>query len=364
MRIHDHRDAAVGRTEGPPISARAALEGGCATCRTSACCWYVPVQQVRVHHYTDVDHLVRCAGFDRIEVGMHAAGGIVVYYRAPCRHLGPSGRGCGVYGTPLMPQTCRNTSPHDCWFRANVPESTESFVRLDEPRMRAVAELYRFDLSRAVTRHPSWPEVLATVRAVDEAEREGRQAALPPSGEPPGEIVFPWERGGDEPETRADLGWDEAIASPCDGCRAPCCTHLVFDVARPRSLEQLDRVRYLLQFPGTEIGLRDADTWLLVIRSRCRHLTPAGRCGLFGDPRRPRWCTDYNEWTCNYPDRYESVAAGDILRLRHDQFLEVTALYEFAPDGQATAAPPTLAEVAQRLASAAPRGPGAARGRA
>lgn len=361
MPIHDHRAAAAGLVGGPPISARAALEGGCATCRTSACCWYVPVQQVRVNHYADVDHLVRCSGFDRIEVGMHSGGGIVVYYRAPCRHLGPNGRGCGVYDSPLMPQTCRNISAHDCWFRANVPAQTESFVRLDEPRMRAVAELYRFDLSRAVTRHPSWPEVLAAVRAVDEAEREERQAALPPSGDPPGEIVFPWEEEV-EPVGRADLRWDEAISSPCDGCRAPCCTHLVFEVARPRSFAQLDRVRYLLQFPGTEIGLRDDDTWLLVIRSRCRHLTPAGRCDLFGDPRRPRWCTDYNAWNCNYRDRFESAAAGDVLRLRHEQFLEVAALYDFAPDGQILSDPPTLSDVAQRLARSTGRRPVAAPG--
>ncbi|MCC6620361.1 MAG: hypothetical protein IT385_03855 [Deltaproteobacteria bacterium] len=353
MALHDHRDAASAADLGPTLPARAALEGGCATCRTAPCCWYVPVQHVRLKHFTDVDHLVYCAGFDRIEIGWHANGEVVVYYRAPCRYLGPQGRGCSAYGSALMPQICRSASAHDCWFRANVPAATtDAFVRLDEPRMRAVAELFRFDLARAIERQPTWTEVRAAVDAIDAAERDGAQAPMPPSGDPPAEVTFPWEAPIDEAAPPpVELGWEQAIASPCDGCRAACCTHLIFETSRPRSFAALDRLRFILQFPGTEIGVRDEETWLVVIRTRCRHLTADARCGLFGSPRRPRGCTDYNAWSCTYVDRFERRAAGDTLRLRYEQLLEVASLYEFTPTGEAMNDPPRVAEVIRLLAA-------------
>ncbi len=331
LAAHAHRDAGAALTLPETITGAAATTSPCTHCATKPCCWYVSLETIEVTHYVDLDRLIFASGFARLEIGAHDNGRFTIFYRAPCTYLQASGA-CGVWGKPEMPLVCRSVDAHDCWHKSHVPNATNRFIRLDEARMRHVAELYRFDTKRAVTERPSWDELRHEVRRYD-------RSAPPAVSDAPVamEHTFPWQRP--ERALKTDLSWDQASANPCAGCAAYCCTRYVLKVKRPETITALDRLVYLSQFPGIEIGVRDDSEWIVAIRTRCSHLTATNDCGLFGSDERPRSCVDFNAYRCSYPARFGDQGLTDTLRIGHEDFRAVAARFTFDDDGAVVSAP-------------------------
>ena len=133
-------------------------------------------------------------------------------------------------------------------------------------------------------------------------------AALPPLApvsDPPGpaSAVLAQALGG--PPAPAPLPRPfAALAEPCAGCAAWCCTRLSFPRQAPTSAANLDHLRFCLGFDGVEAGVDRAGNWTLTLRTACAHrvVTPEGpgRCGLYDDPARPRVCERYDRPACAY----------------------------------------------------------------
>ena len=64
-----------------------------------------------------------------------------------------------------------------------------------------------------------------------------------------------------------------------------CCTKLTLEVTLTGPLQELFRIHY---------G-KDTDNVAIRIKHRCPHLGTDNLCELYGDPRRPEFCS---EWYC------------------------------------------------------------------
>jgi hypothetical protein len=126
---------------------------------------------------------------------------------------------------------------------------------------------------------------------------------------------------------------DPRVATPCEGCSAPCCTKLVFPMAIPSTASGLDFLRFTLGFPGTEIGVAN-DAWAVVVSTRCRHLGDDGRCGVYDQPERPLLCRYYDAVGCTYKPRYAVPAPVGYLRVRAEELRWLHECFRFDDAGQ------------------------------
>src|SRR3982751_3749656 len=94
-----------------PLSYTEAVVPPCATCATSPCCRYLPVQTFALATLTDVDYARYLLNFDNIALGVGADGNWSVYYRQACRFLDPDTSACALHGTPDKPHVCTQYNP-------------------------------------------------------------------------------------------------------------------------------------------------------------------------------------------------------------------------------------------------------------
>jgi len=326
--------AAAGRT----LSYGEAMASPCASCDTSPCCSYLPLASFQAQTLVDLDNALYLLNFDFIELGLSRNGDWHVYYRQPCRFLSPVDFSCTLHGTPDQPSVCVHYSPYSCWYRpALSPAGNGSYHRIDRRRLQVVLGAVRFDDERRVVEVPTWEGLTAAFEALP----------IEPDPEPVAPRTLTPNAPG-RPSVAGLTFADPLVQSPCDGCSAWCCDTLAFPMPTPATAAGLDYVKFVLGFPGTSVAVEE-EQWSVLVSTSCRHLEQ-GRCGIFGLPERPIRCRTFNEWTCSFKRNLGATPPDSFIRIGHEHFEELAAIYRFDSNGNATHLP-TGAEIAAHLRS-------------
>ncbi|MEL6347618.1 MAG: hypothetical protein AAFV53_31210 [Myxococcota bacterium] len=307
-----------------------ALSSPCVGC-SATCCTFLPLHDFQITRLQELDYALYLLNFDRIELAWLQGGSWRAHYRAPCTKLDLATRRCTVHGTDLQPNVCKRYDPYNCFYkRLFEGAETSDFVRMDRGRVRAWADMVVFDGHRDIVGYP---------------DRDAALAVLPPL-EPVVDPAIP-----DDPMLKT---WEHAVRhqtglpmkpaktfrdfkSPCSGCDAYCCTRLSFPHGVPASLGNIDHLRFCLGFPGVEIGVHHNGDWTVVVRTRCKNLVDdpvqGRRCGVYGTPERPNACSIYDASMCGYKQQHGQPRPGSFVRVQHDDFDVMAALFHFDDDG-------------------------------
>jgi uncharacterized protein len=95
---------------------------------------------------------------------------------------------------------------------------------------------------------------------------------------------------------REDLQPEESL---CDHCTAKCCKYFALPMDRPKTRKDYDFVRWFLLHERASAFTEDG-TWYLLVHTRCKHLQPDNRCGIY--ETRPQICREYTTADCEYDD--------------------------------------------------------------
>ena len=103
----------------------------------------------------------------------------------------------------------------------------------------------------------------------------------------------------------------------CGFCtNSKCCTYITQHITAPRSKEDFDLLLWQISHQNVEI-YKDSDGWFLLIDSRCNHLQPGGRCGIYES--RPQICREYSNDHCEFDEPAE--AGFDLYFRNYDELL-------------------------------------------
>lgn len=316
-----------------------ALVSPCASCQTAPCCTHLPLHTFKITNMIELDHALYLLNFDRIVLGLSASGEWSVYYAYPCRHLNRQDFTCTVHNSLAQPQICITYNPYHCWYKRVLTQSvSEDFLQIDRPRLEHLITRIVFDEFRNVVEVPDWNIM------IEELANLPLQPALPAS-EPPltDAATEAWQAMllnlESSPAQTEEIYTYEALRDPCDGCQAHCCQTLVFPQALPRSITNLDFLKFCLGFPGVELGIAD-DVWSLVVKTTCRHLQN-NRCSVYGRPERPLLCKYYDAWKCTYKINFGLPRPAGFLRVKLEQFKWLTDCFQFDQHGAIVQFPPT-----------------------
>ncbi len=192
-------------------------------------------------------------------------------------------------------------------------------ITLDAARFSAWLDLARVDHRGRLRRSPSFAEAQAAV------------AGIPlslPSADP---VHAPRA-----PATGANTPPRSHLDSPCDGCAAPCCDHIVVPLTRPSGRAALDAVSSLLETPGLSVGVSDDGAWALTAETRCTHFdADTRRCGVYGQPERPGFCRTYSPWACEFRKLFSGDPTSHFLSLTSRQFEAVRDIIPLSRGGSA-----------------------------
>jgi uncharacterized protein len=83
----------------------------------------------------------------------------------------------------------------------------------------------------------------------------------------------------------------------CDQCAALCCRYFALPIDNPKTARQYDDIRWYLCHENVVVFIEEKQ-WYLGIMSRCKHLQPDNRCGIY--ERRPKVCREYKTDNCDY----------------------------------------------------------------
>lgn len=84
----------------------------------------------------------------------------------------------------------------------------------------------------------------------------------------------------------------------CSFCvGSKCCSYVTQQIDTPRSKDDFETL--LWQVSHHNVGAyKDEDGWFLIFDSRCSHLLPDGRCGIYDV--RPEICRNHSNDYCEY----------------------------------------------------------------
>jgi Fe-S-cluster containining protein len=85
----------------------------------------------------------------------------------------------------------------------------------------------------------------------------------------------------------------------CEHCSAKCCRYFALPIDEPTDLEAFEYIRWFLLHDQATVFVEDG-TWFLLVHTRCKHLQPDNRCGIYAT--RPRVCREYSTENCEYED--------------------------------------------------------------
>lgn len=304
-----------------------AAENPCLSCHGTPCCWYLHLESLRSAQFMDFDYIRFLLNFDGVEVTVNSRGDWNSYWRRPCSHLRIETGACDLHGTPAKPKVCVRYNPHACFYRrALSTEGQHDTLRLDRARFERVLRHLRFDAFGQLTSAPPFSDL----------QRVARQGTRSEETSPERDELAPPVEFLDRPiaEHRFD-----GSTSPCEGCSAPCCRHLIIRREPPNTFNDLDYMKYAVGFENMSIGVTpEGLAW--VIRATCRHFdVSTSRCGVFGRPTRPKWCSTMDEWNCYIKDRFV-LRPDKLVTLRsHQEFAKYEALFTFEPTGAIRTAP-------------------------
>lgn len=77
----------------------------------------------------------------------------------------------------------------------------------------------------------------------------------------------------------------------CSACKAACCSHIAIAIDRPKSKQEYGHVRWYLSHENVTVYIDHNDIWNVEFNTPCRHLDPAGLCGIY--ETRPIICREY-----------------------------------------------------------------------
>lgn len=83
----------------------------------------------------------------------------------------------------------------------------------------------------------------------------------------------------------------------CEHCTAQCCRYIALPIDTPTEPRDFDDIRWYLIHEGVSLFVEDG-TWYVAVQTRCRHLQPDNRCGIY--ETRPRVCREYATDQCEY----------------------------------------------------------------
>ena len=101
-------------------------------------------------------------------------------------------------------------------------------------------------------------------------------------------------------------------AHPCHDC-AQCCRYIATQIEDPSSFRDYENLYWYLTHRDVSVYIDHDGDWYLEFRTVCRHLEPAGTCGVYAE--RPKICEDYSFEECEvttrepgYRHRFDSYA--------------------------------------------------------
>jgi hypothetical protein len=319
------------------LNQQEALVSPCASCSTAPCCTHLPLHTFKITNLVELDHALYLLNFDRIELGLSAAGDWSVYYCYPCRFLDRASFGCTVHNTPQQPQICVHYNPYHCWYkRVFTRSNSDNFLRIDRQRMAFILDHLLFDEARQLVAVPDWASLTEGLAALP-LEPGPPALADPPITDAATETWQTMVSTQDFSQPAESYSY-AALQNPCQDCQAYCCQTLVFPQGLPTTISNLDYYRFCLGFPGVELGLAD-DHWSLLIKTTCRHLVDH-RCAIYGQPERPLICKYYDALKCTYRINFGLPRPQGFLRVRLEQFLWLTDCFQFDQHGNIIQFPP------------------------
>lgn len=118
------------------------------------------------------------------------------------------------------------------------------------------------------------------------------------------------------PETTLHLV-EPGQQNPCIGCPAPCCRMQLIPYKTPVSAADIDHVRYLLLFPGTEMAVAATGEWFVLKWQDCRELdSDTCVCRVHHTLAQPRICYVYSAQNCWYKRNFVAAEIPpDLYRL-------------------------------------------------
>ncbi len=83
----------------------------------------------------------------------------------------------------------------------------------------------------------------------------------------------------------------------CEQCAALCCRYFALPIDNPKTARQYDDIRWYLCHENVVVFIEEKQ-WYIGIMSRCKHLQPDNRCGIY--EKRPKVCREYTTENCDY----------------------------------------------------------------
>ncbi len=83
----------------------------------------------------------------------------------------------------------------------------------------------------------------------------------------------------------------------CDFCSAKCCQYITQEIDAPRSIHAFDVLLWQISHNGVHV-FKDDNGWYLLSMTRCDHLQPDNRCGIY--EVRPLICREHTTDGCEY----------------------------------------------------------------
>ena len=129
-------------------------------------------------------------------------------------------------------------------------------------------------------------------------------------------------------------------SNPCFGCPAPCCRMQIIPCKTPESYNDLDYLRYMLQFPNTEAIIRPDGSWSLIKWVDCIAFDlTSHKCRLHGTPQKPLICRNYDAYNCWYKKNFVNASSQEIYRLNLARFDVWIQHIQFDTGGMIASAP-------------------------
>lgn len=85
--------------------------------------------------------------------------------------------------------------------------------------------------------------------------------------------------------------------SLCDSCSGLCCRYFALPIDNPTTARCYDNIRWYLCHENVVVFIEEKQ-WYIGIMSRCKHLQPDNRCGIY--ETRPKVCREYKTDNCDY----------------------------------------------------------------
>lgn len=315
-----------------------AMTSPCAACKPSPCCSILHLDTLIVNNLSDLDKVDFFLNFHNIEVCLTAVGEWAVYYNHYCRFYDSRKSICTLHGTEKKPGVCVHYNPYHCFYR-KADNTRQNFNRdmiwINRERMNFLKDKISFNENRDILEIPGKESVYEAMSRI--AYTLPRRMEAPPEDK----AIVQWKQAiliGTDTFAEGENGsmtksyFD--FQSPCRDCDAYCCRNLMFAQPRPSTYAALDFIRYMVGFPGLELGITD-NQWYITAKTGCRHLED-GQCAVYESEERPLLCRFYDAMHCIHKRCFGKAKPEGFVRVRFEEFNWFLETFKFDEDGNIT----------------------------